>query len=63
MTFNLSLVVLVADTEEQKVKASKLQVYVRPWWPSKYLVGPLREVVLDKHTVADLKEKVTTKSW
>ncbi len=41
-----------------KQRASQLQCYVRHWWPSKYQVGPLQELILDKHTVTELREKV-----
>ena len=44
---------------EKMTNATQIQVYTRRWLPSELKIDPLKEVILEKQTVTNLKEKVS----
>jgi len=40
------------------VHPTQMQVYLRRWRPSSYVVDPIQEIILDENTLEHLRKKV-----
>ncbi|XP_052243350.1 ubiquitin carboxyl-terminal hydrolase 47-like isoform X4 [Dreissena polymorpha] len=49
----------VLDCDETLKSTSQLALFVRRWFPSKYELGPIEEVVLSEQSVDGLKSKIS----